>query len=129
ELGLFSERLKIYGFIGQEFFARARHFGFLYQYNHAAGITHHRQPVGDNDLSKWRRRSQIMVARALGPGLMNKGQYAEQARWATRMSEGFPSLCAPPPIPASAWITFPYRFLRNRVGDFRRRLKRARSAT
>jgi hypothetical protein len=126
-MGLFSERLKIYGFIGQEFMARARHYGFRYQYNPAAGIIHDRQPVGDNQLTRWRRKWQIAVARALRPSLMNARQYALQVAWARRMSENFPRPCARPAIPHSAWLAFPYRFARQRAGDLRKALRRAGS--
>jgi glycosyltransferase involved in cell wall biosynthesis len=127
ELGLFSERLKIYGFIGQEFFARAEHFGYAYQYNREAEIVHHRQKDGDNELSLKRKRAQIMMATALRPALMNPSQYAVQVEWAKRMSEQYPAPCKLPPLPASAWLGFPYRFIRNRAGDLRRRLRDARN--
>lgn len=127
ELGLFSERLKIYGFIGQEFFARAEHFGYAYQYNHEAEIVHHRQKDGDNELSLKRKKAQIMMATALRPALMNPSQYAVQVEWAKRMSEQYPSPCKLPPLPASAWLGFPYRFIRNRAGDLRRGLRAARN--
>jgi hypothetical protein len=124
EMGLFSERLKIYGFIGQEFFARARHFGYCYQFNPDAGIIHDRQRVGDNDLSRWRRRSQIIVAKALNPSLMNDRQYGLQVEWAGRQASAFPEPCAPPGLPPTAWLAFPYRFLRNRAGDLKRLVRR-----
>ncbi|SFN31702.1 glycosyltransferase family 2 protein [Dokdonella immobilis] len=126
DLGLFSERLKIYGFIGQEFFARAEHFGYAYQYNREAEIVHHRQKDGDNELSLKRKRIQIMMATALRPALMNPTQYAIQSEWAKRMSERYPATCKLPGLPASAWLGFPYRFIRNRAGDLRRRLRDAR---
>lgn len=124
EMGLFSERLKIYGFIGQEFFARARHLGYSYQFNPDAGIVHDRQRVGDNDLSRWRRRSQIIVAKALNPSLMNDRQYALQVDWAQRRATAYPEPCAPPRLPATACLAFPYRFLRNRAGDLKRLVRR-----
>jgi GT2 family glycosyltransferase len=124
-MGLFSERLKIYGFIGQEFFARADHLGFRYQYNPAAEIVHHRQTIGDNELSKWRRKWQTVVATALRPSLMNPRQYEAQIRWAECMYENYPAPCELPPFPKSSWLAFPYRFMRNRAGDVRRRLRTA----
>ena len=122
-LGMFSERLKIYGFIGQEFFARAKHFGFKYQYDPDARIVHRRQRVGDNDLSKWKRTWQIAVAKALRPSLMNPGEYGLQVQWAHCMSQSYPAACKLPPFPKSAWIAFPYRFVRNRAGDVRRQVR------
>ena len=123
EIGLFSERLKIYGFIGQEFFARAEHCGFQYQYNPEAGIVHHRQRVGDNDLSKWKRTWQVMAARALRPSLMDRRQYELQIAWARCMADRHPVACRLPPFPRSAWLAFPYRFIRNRAADVRKRLR------
>jgi glycosyltransferase involved in cell wall biosynthesis len=120
EIGLFSERLKIYGFIGQEFFARAKNLGFRYQYNHHAGIVHHRQPVGDNDLTRWRRKWQVTVAKALRPSLMNPDQYRAQIRWAALSAKHYPNPQELPPLPRSIWFAFPYRFVRNRAGDMRR---------
>lgn len=126
ELGLFSERLKIYGFIGQEFLARARHYGFEYQFNPDAEIIHDRQRVGDNDLSKWRRRSQIILARAINPSLMNATEYRAQVDWARRSASAYPSRCAPPGLPKTLWLAFPYRFIRNRAGDLKRRIRTIR---
>jgi hypothetical protein len=120
---LFSERLKLYGFIGQEFFARARHLDYRYQYNQAAGIVHRRQPVGDNSLTKWRRKWQVYVARALRPSFMVPSQYQAQIKWARCMAERHPERCPLPPFPKSSLIAFPYRFARNRAADMRRRLR------
>lgn len=127
EMGLFSERLKIYGFIGQEFFARARHYGFMYQYNPGAEIVHRRQPLGDNDLSGWRRKWQIIFARALGPSLMNGRQFEVQAAWAKCMLDHYPNPCGLPPLPRAIWIEFPYKFARNRAADLRRFARRMRA--
>lgn len=123
EMGLFSERLKIYGFIGQEFFARAEHFGYSYQYNPDAEIVHRRQDDGDNELFLWKKKWQTMIATALKPSFMIPHQYAIQVKWAKCMAEKHPTPCELPPFPKSAWIAFPYRFLRNRAGDVRRRLR------
>ena len=124
EMGLFSERLKIYAFIGQEFFARARHLGFQYQYDPDAAIVHHRQRLGDNDLSKWRRKWQTTLATALRPSLMTPPQYEVQVQWARRMAAAYPDPCELPPLPKSLWVAAPFRFIRNRAGDVRRRLRR-----
>jgi GT2 family glycosyltransferase len=122
-MGLFSERLKIYGFIGQEFFARAEHFGFQYQYNPEAEMVHHRQPVGDNELTRWKRKWQTIMASALRPSLMNPRQYEAQVHWAKRMSDLYPEHVKLPSLPLSIWVGFPYRFVRNRAGDVRRHLR------
>jgi len=124
-LGLFSERLKIYGFSGQEFFARADHDGFCYQFNPDAAIVHRRQAVGDNGLSRWRRKWQIMLAVAIRPSLMNPPQYEVQRRWAKCKANAYPQTCELPRLPKSAFVTTPFRFLRNRAGDVRRRLRKA----
>lgn len=124
ELGMFSERLKIYGFIGQEFFARVENFGFKYQFDPEAEIVHHRQADGDNSLTLKKKARQIRIATALRPALMTPSQYAVQANWAKSIAETYPKRIEPPAIPRSAWLAFPYRFLRNRAGDVKRRIRR-----
>jgi glycosyltransferase involved in cell wall biosynthesis len=124
QMGLFSERLKIYGFIGQEFFARAEHFGFQYQFDPNAEIVHHRQSDGDNSLTFTRKRKEVRIAMALRTSLMNPQQYAVQVQWAHCMVAFFPKPCVLPPLPTSMWIAFPFRFMRNRAGDVKRYLRR-----
>lgn len=122
-MGLFSERLKIYGFIGQEFFARAEYFGFRYQFDPSAEIVHHRQSDGDNSLSLSRKRKEVRIATALRTSLMNPHQYAIQSQWAKNMADVFPKPCALPTLPISMWVAFPFRFMRNRAGDVKRFLR------
>lgn len=124
EMGMFSERLKLYGFIGQEFFARAEHLGFQYQYDPDAETTHKRQEDGDNELSSRRKKREIMIARALRPALMQEDQYAVQIAWARQIA-GMPEVRTPlPPLPVRAWLLFPYRFARNRGNDLKHALRR-----
>lgn len=121
DMGLFSERLRIYGFIGQEFFARAKHLGYKYKYNPDASIVHARQSIGDNGLTFNRKRFEIMLARAMNPSLMNEKQYRVQMDWARKRAGA--SDVPLPPIPPTAYLVFPFRFLRNRAGDVRRLLR------
>ncbi len=124
ELGLFSERLKKYGFIGQEFFARARFLGYLCQYNSEAKITHCRQTVGDNGLSTRRRRIDIMISTALLPSFKKPREYDAQIQWAKHLSDSRSNGDILPPFPITALVAFPYRFVRNRIGDVRRHLRK-----
>lgn len=120
ELGLFSERLKLYGFIGQEFFARAINADYRYQYNPEAEVVHRRQVDGDNNLGRWRKKREIMIAKALRPAFLTPKQYAIQAEWARCMGRAYPERCRLPSFPKRAWVFFPYRFVRNRGGDILR---------
>jgi len=122
DMGLFSERLKIYGFIGQEFFARAAHLQYKYQFDPRAEIVHKRQKDGDNELSQKKKVRETIVAKALRPSFMDPDQYAIQRSWANLRAAKYPEPCALPPFPKSAFLAFPYRFLRSRAGALKRRL-------
>ena len=128
DLGLFSERLKLYGFIGQEFFARAKHFGYAYQFNADAEIVHRRQDDGDNSLSLRRKRREVMVSSALNPYFMTAAQYGIQADWARRAAERYPETCPLPPFPKGAIVAFPYRFIRGRLRTLRHWIRRRAAA-
>lgn len=108
-IGLFSERMKIYGFIGQEFFARARHFGFRYQFNHAASIVHHGHSPGNDAAARRRKRRHARIAALLNPSLMTPRQFAAQAAWAAARAEGR-TLRQPPFLP-DAMLKMPGRAL------------------
>lgn len=87
-MGLFCERLKLYGFIGQEFFGRAEYLGIFYQYAPQAIVTHHGELEGDNGLTRRKKKRQIALAGLFRPSLMQPHQYQAQIRWAKAKSEG-----------------------------------------
>ena len=100
KIGLFSERLKLYGFIGQEFFARAEYLGFFYQYAPGALVIHHGELEGDNGLSRKRKQRQIFFSRIIRPALMQPHHYLAQISWAKARSIG-----SPPPALPSYWLS------------------------
>lgn len=122
EMGLFSERLKLYGFIGQEFFARAEHLGLKYQFNPAAAVTHHGEFEGDNALSRARKTRQTRRAELIRPALMTPRHYAAQAAWAGALEAGQtpPAL---PPFALAAAAALPYRAARRALRPLRRALR------
>lgn len=122
DLGLFSERLKMYGFIGQEFFARAEHLGYRYQFNPDAAVTHHGEIEGDNGLLRSRKQRQVTVAAALRPSFQTPRQFELQRNWAHRQAKRYPEACAPPRFPYHAVLAFPFRLLRNAAAGTKRRL-------
>jgi glycosyltransferase involved in cell wall biosynthesis len=126
-MGLFSERMKIYGFIGQEFFERARHLDVKYQYDPEAETIHDRQHEGPTGLSDGRKKREIMVARAVRPAFMTPAQFTLQQKWAVSLSERGDYEFPLPPFPVEAIALFPYRFLRNRMADLRRALRARRT--
>jgi glycosyltransferase involved in cell wall biosynthesis len=75
-MGLFSERLKLYGYIGQEFFARARFLGLRYQFNPAAAVMHH----GDNGLLRSSKQRQLRWASLIRPSLMTPPNQSQAPR-------------------------------------------------
>lgn len=96
ELGLFTEQLRMYGVIGQEFFARAEHIGWRYQYAPGAGVVHREDIEGNNGLSRARKIRDVRRAAFLRPGLMTPRQYEAQCAWAKARASnvplpGFPS--------------------------------------
>lgn len=124
DLGLFSERLKMYGFIGQEFFARAEHLGYGYQYNPEAAVIHHSEMEGDNGFLRSRKQRQVAFSAALRPSFHTPRQFELQRAWARHQASSYPDACAPPPPPYQAVLSFPYRFLRNAAAGTKRRLAR-----
>jgi GT2 family glycosyltransferase len=120
DMGLFSERLKIYGFVGQEFFARAAYLGYLYQYDPDARILHHRQLDGDNGLSLRRKERQIRVASALRQTLMAPRYSDAQVHWAQAPAAGKPA--RQPSFWWRAGLAFPYRYARGRAREIRHAL-------
>ncbi|GEM_PF-1449472 len=123
DMGLFSERLKLYGFIGQEFFARARYVGYEYQYNPDAGIVHHRQRDGDNGLSSKRKHRQIRMATALRQTLMHPLYYDAQIRWARCLADGRKDCDRLPPFWFRAGLAFPYRYSRGMARTLRKKYR------
>lgn len=113
ELGLFSERLKLYGFIGQEFFGRAEYLGFRYQYNHNAAVNHHGELEGNNGLNRSKKNRQIMISKALRPELMTPRHYDAQIIWAKALSEGIEAPPALQPFLLQSTLKYPVRRLRN----------------
>ncbi len=87
-IGLFSERLRLYGFIGQEFFARAAHFGFRYQLVPEALVCHHGELEGDNGVSRRRKLRQVRMAKTLRPSLLQPVHFQAQVAWARARAEG-----------------------------------------
>lgn len=124
DLGLFSERLKMYGFIGQEFFARAEHLGYRYQYNPEAAVIHHSEIEGDNGFLRSRKQRQVVISAALGPSFQTPRQFHLQRTWAQHQAKRYPDACDIPQFPYQAALSFPYRLLRNAAAGSKRRLAR-----
>jgi len=122
DIGLFSERLKMYGFIGQEFFARAEYLGYKYQYNPDATIIHHGDIEGDNGFVRTKKLRQIRLAAALRPTLMTPQHYQAQVEWAHHFAEGQAKFFDFPSFRLLAGVLFPWRYLRGAASDIRRRL-------
>jgi glycosyltransferase involved in cell wall biosynthesis len=113
DLGLFSERVKLYGFIGQEFFGRAEYLGFKYQYNHSATVNHHGELEGDNGFHRSKKNRQIMISEALRPELMTPRHYTAQINWAKALSEGVDNPRKLPPFLLQSILKYPVRRVRN----------------
>jgi glycosyltransferase involved in cell wall biosynthesis len=113
DLGLFSERVKLYGYIGQEFFGRAEYLGFKFQYNHNAAVDHHGELEGDNGFHRSKKNRQIMISEALRPELMTSRYYATQISWAKSLSEGIDAPNMLPPFLLRSILNYPLRRLRN----------------
>jgi glycosyltransferase involved in cell wall biosynthesis len=109
ELGLFTERLRLYGVIGQEFFARAEHLGWSYQFVPEAGVVHREEVEGDNGLSRARKMREVRRAEFLRPGLMTPQQYAAQQAWAHARAVGDST----PDFPA--WVPTALQYLVLRI--------------
>ena len=122
EMGLFSERLKMYGFIGQEFFARAEFLGLRYQYNPDAAIVHHGEFAGDNGLGSGRKARETRLSMLIRPSLMRPDHYRAQIAWARARSAGDVA-----PLPAYAHraaMAFPFRALRMAAMGMKRTVHR-----
>src|SRR5690606_25062719 len=77
-MGMFSERLKMYGYIGQEFFGRSEFLGIKYQFNPDASVLHHGEFAGDNGLDLSRKLRQTRMAGLVRPSLMRPRHYRAQ---------------------------------------------------
>src|SRR5690606_71029 len=95
-MGLFSERLKMYGYIGQEFFGRAQYLGVKYQFNPSAAVSHHGEFAGANGFSVRRKLRQTSLANLLRPSLMRPSHYRAQVEWARAQERGLD--CDMPPF-------------------------------
>ena len=120
-MGLFSERIKLYGFIGQEFFARAEYLGYSYQYNTDARIVHDGALEKQNGLPGKIKSRHVRVASALRPSLMTPRYFDAQVRWANARADG--NTVRQPNFWWRAGLTFPYRYARGIAREMRRRLK------
>lgn len=123
-LGLFSERVKLYGYIGQEFFGRADYFGLKYQVNPEAAVRHHGELEGDNGLQRARKERQTKISAIVRPSLMTPRHYSAQAEWARARAEGR----EPPPLPSFYWhvvLTTPWRLLSNLARGAKRKLRKS----
>lgn len=121
-LGLFSERLKLYGFIGQEFFARAEYLGFEYQYNPAASVTHHAEREGDNSFTRRRKNRQVQIASLIRPSLMTPRHFLAQTSWAKAAADRAP-LPRLPRFALHAAAAMPLHIMRQLASAARRRLR------
>jgi glycosyltransferase involved in cell wall biosynthesis len=124
DLGLFSERLKMYGFIGQEFFARAEYLGYRYQYNPEASVVHHSEIEGDNGFLRSKKQRQIVITAALRPSFQTPRQFQLQRAWARHQVRNYPDACDLPQFPYQALLTLPYRLLRSAAAGTKRRMVR-----
>ncbi len=87
-LGMFSERVKLYGYIGQEFFARAAYLDYAFQVNHAAAIDHYGEIEGDNGLFRSRKMRETWWSTLLRPSLLRPHHYDAQINWAAAQDKG-----------------------------------------
>lgn len=124
-MGLFSERLKMYGFIGQEFFGRAEFLGMKYQFNPAAEVMHHGEIAGDNGLTHARKQRQTQLATLLRPTLMRPRHYLAQQAWAAAAASGRRDFQLPH-FKLQAAAALPWRALRALLADAKRRLRSSR---
>lgn len=122
--GLFSERLKIYGYIGQEFFGRAEYLGLQYQVSPEAAIVHHGEIEGDNGLTRMRKTRQTAFSTLLRPTLMTPRHFNAQIAWARAHAEGGGDIPLPP-WRLQAALALPGRYLMARARDVRRALRSA----
>lgn len=125
-LGLFSERLKLYGYIGQEFFERAAHFDFKFQVNRTAAIQHFGEIEGDNGLFRSRKSREVWRANMLRPALSLPHQFQAQVNWAKALdAQGLAadeSYQWPPFLPR-AIATMPLYLTRTMLKSVKQRIK------
>lgn len=119
-MGMFSERLKMYGFIGQEFFGRAEFLGLRYQYNPEAIIFHHGEFAETTGLNAKRKIRETQVANFIRPSLMTPMQYRAQVQWAKARSAG--SDIRMPAFRAHAALALPWRLLKTVASRLKREL-------
>lgn len=122
--GLFSERLKIYGYIGQEFFGRAEYLGLQYQFSPEAAIVHHGEIEGDNGLTRTRKTRQTAASSLLRATLMRPRHFDAQIAWAKARAEGRGDIPLPP-WRMQAALALPGRYLMARARDVRRAVRSA----
>jgi glycosyltransferase involved in cell wall biosynthesis len=109
-MGMFSERLKMYGYIGQEFFLRCAYLDLKYQYNPAAAISHHGEIAGDNGLHAIRKRRETSIASLILPTLATARHFRAQVSWAQSRAQGESA-----PLPGFKWnaaLAMPWRSAR-----------------
>jgi glycosyltransferase involved in cell wall biosynthesis len=120
-MGLFSERLKLYGYIGQEYFARARFLGMRYQFNPAAAVMHHGELEGDNGFLRSRKQRQTRLATLLRPSLLTPRHFLAQIAWAKSQAQGV--ALSLPPFVMHAALNFPWRAARMAASEGRRAIR------
>jgi len=82
ENGLFSERIKLYGIIGQEFFARMRYRGISYVFYWDIVIFHHSDWCNDGSIKSRKKKIHAYFARRLRKFLKKKKFFDKQIEWA-----------------------------------------------
>jgi glycosyltransferase involved in cell wall biosynthesis len=122
-MGMFSERLKMYGYIGQEFFGRAEYLGLRYQYNPVAAIAHHGEIAGDNGFGVKRKMHETRLANLIRPSLMTRSHFDAQVSWARARASG--EAYKLPPFRFRAGIAIPWRLACHVAKDTKRLLRRA----
>jgi glycosyltransferase involved in cell wall biosynthesis len=120
-MGLFSEQLKMYGYIGQEFFGRAQFLSLQYQFNPEAAVMHHGEFAGDNGFSSERKQREIQISTLLRPSLMTARHYRAQIAWARAAASG--SSAPLPSFRMHAILALPWRVSRLAAAALKRRLR------
>lgn len=98
--GLFSERLKMYGYIGGEFFARAEWLGLRWQFEPHAGIVHHGEMEGDSGLKRERKLREARISAMLRPAFETPRQFRAQTAWAEARTKKRKPLSFPAWLPS-----------------------------
>jgi len=126
-MGLFSERLKLYGYIGQEYFARARFLGMRYQFNPAAAVMHHGELAGDNGFFHSKKVRQTKVSELVRPSLMLSKHFNAQVTWARDQAAGR-SQQEMPGFWLHAGMALPWRVTRLGLSRVRRKVRQVLGA-